>query len=224
MACSHPASASSQRVPGLSSICCFAADHQLLHRELWLGAGSGADWWHRQRGFASSVAAMSVVSCCCRFRMGHYGCKAQKGSKHYTVLAHVWRLRNVSGEGEEVPKNLHGTHTWQHNKCVQFLGGSLRWSRVVDQLLLLQWAPHHRKNGISAARCVTSYTSLTAVCSTVRCLRVSKAGPRSPKPAPSWQQPSHLEVDRHHLGVEGLLHAVLAADVDAAKQRRGGKG
>jgi hypothetical protein len=124
---------------------------------------------------------MSVVSCCCRFRMGHYGCKAQKGSKHYTVLAHVWRLRNVSGEGEEVPKNLHGTHTWQHNKCVQFLGGSLRWSRVVDQLLLLQWAPHHRKNGISAARCVDSVHQLDSSVFNSALLEGEQSGPPQPQ-------------------------------------------
>jgi hypothetical protein len=37
-------------------------DRQLLRRELWLGSGGAADWWARQRCFASSAAAMSMVS------------------------------------------------------------------------------------------------------------------------------------------------------------------
>ena len=39
-----------------------AVDRRLLWRELWLGASGAADWWVRQRCFASSAAAMSVVS------------------------------------------------------------------------------------------------------------------------------------------------------------------
>lgn len=39
-----------------------AGDRQLLWRELWLGAGGAADWWARQRSFAASAAAMSMVS------------------------------------------------------------------------------------------------------------------------------------------------------------------
>ena len=39
-----------------------AVDRQLLWRELWLGASGAADWWRRQRCFAASAAAMSVVS------------------------------------------------------------------------------------------------------------------------------------------------------------------
>ena len=41
--------------------CPPAVDRQLLWRELWLGAGGPADWWRRQRAFAASTAAMSMV-------------------------------------------------------------------------------------------------------------------------------------------------------------------
>ena len=39
-----------------------AVDRQLLWREVWLGASGAADWLRRQRSFASSTAAMSMVS------------------------------------------------------------------------------------------------------------------------------------------------------------------
>ena len=41
-----------------------AVDRELLWREVWLGASGAADWWRRQRSFASSAAAMSLVRCC----------------------------------------------------------------------------------------------------------------------------------------------------------------
>jgi len=138
-----------------------AAPHAMIGDELWCGAGGAAHWWERQRAYAQSTAAVSMVRLrkyCCEefeaslFELGQDLCAcllflqgSDRGSQSLSVAglqaavfesSVPWAARSCS----QCP-----AHNMQYNPSLTSVGypqvkGDSRWSlpRIVHPTALIR--------------------------------------------------------------------------------------